>query len=236
MLKYNEIALNIEKKIVQQDLKQGTKLPNFNEMIQEYGVSKSTIVKALTILEQRGVIYQVQGSGVFVRRKRKYGYINVIENQGFTTDLDDFTITSQVLTVEKILPPKNVQENLALKTEEQVFHVKRIRFINEQILCLEESYFCESVVPYLNEEIAGGSIFHYLRDALKLNIGFSDKYLKVKKLNAEHAQTLKLQLDDPAMYSEELFYLTSGKPFDYSKTVYHYQHSQFFLQSSNLNN
>lgn len=236
MLKYNEIALNIEKKIVQQDLKQGTKLPNFNEMIQEYGVSKSTIVKALTILEQRGVIYQVQGSGVFVRRKRKYGYINVIENQGFTTDLDDFTITSQVLTVEKILPPKDVQENLALKAEEQVFHVKRIRFINEQILCLEESYFCESVVPYLNEEIAGGSIFHYLRDALKLNIGFSDKYLKVKKLNAEHAQTLKLQLDDPAMYSEELFYLTSGKPFDYSKTVYHYQHSQFFLQSSNLNN
>lgn len=236
MLKYNEIALNIEKKIVQQDLKQGTKLPNFNEMIQEYRVSKSTIVKALTILEQRGVIYQVQGSGVFVRRKRKYGYINVIENQGFTTDLDDFTITSQVLTVEKILPPKDVQENLVLKTEEQVFHVKRIRFINEQILCLEESYFCESVVPYLNEEIAGGSIFHYLRDALKLNIGFSDKYLKVKKLNAEHAQTLKLQLDDPAMYSEELFYLTSGKPFDYSKTVYHYQHSQFFLQSSNLNN
>lgn len=236
MLKYNEIALNIEKKIVQQDLKQGTKLPNFNEMIQEYRVSKSTIVKALTILEQRGVIYQVQGSGVFVRRKRKYGYINVIENQGFTTDLNDFTITSQVLTVEKILPPKVVQENLALKAEEQVFHVKRIRFINEQILCLEESYFCESVVPYLNEEIAGGSIFHYLRDALKLNIGFSDKYLKVKKLNAEHAQTLKLQLDDPAMYSEELFYLTSGKPFDYSKTVYHYQHSQFFLQSSNLNN
>lgn len=235
MLKYMEIAADIERTIVDNDLAQGTKLPKFDELINKYGVSKSTIVKALNILEGRGAIYQIQGSGVFVRRRSRLGYINMIENQGFTTNLDHFDITAKVLSLEKIVPDLEVRENLLCKENEEVYRVKRIRYVNGQVLCIEESFFKTDIVTFLNLEIVGGSIFNYLETALKLSIGFSDKYLHVVKVNQESSELLDLPVGDPALLIEELFYLSSGVPFDFSRTTYHYEHSQFFVQSSNLN-
>lgn len=236
MLKYKEIALEIENQILESNLKQGTKLPKFEELIQSYQVSKSTIVKALNVLENRGVIYQVQGSGVFVRRQKKVGYINMIENHGFTADLEQFDITSKILSLEMITPEQEVKEALTLSEEEKVYWVKRIRYINEQVLCVEESFYRCSIVPYLNNEIVDQSIFNYLKTALKLTIGFSDKYLQVLKVNQSTSTDLGVQPNDPSLFVEELFYLSSGIPFDFSRTFYHYEHAQFFLQSTNLDN
>lgn len=236
MLKYRQIAAKIEQDIRENDLAQGTKLPTFDALIQQYQVSKSTIVKALNILENRGVIYQIQGSGVFVRRRKRFGYVNMIENKGFTYDLDKFNITSKVLILEKVLPDLPVREHLNCQENDFVYHVKRMRYINGQILCIEDSFFNCQFIPYLNEEIIVESIFNYLKTALKLTVGFSDKYLHVIKLNDETSQLLELLPNDPALLTEEIFYLSSGQPFDYSRTTYHYEHSQFFLQSNSLDN
>lgn len=233
MLKYQEIALKIEEKIHQEQLEQGTRLPSLGELITHYQVSKSTIVKSLAILESRGIIFQVQGSGIFVRRRKRTGYISFMENQGFTQDLEEFQLTSTVLNLDIVHPTEEVMNNLNCSSEDEVYHVKRIRYINGQTLCVEESYYKKEIVPYLNKEIVNDSIFKYLQTALNINIGFSDKYLNVGKINSELAEQLQLPNKSPALFVEELFYLNTGEPFDFSKTIYNYEHSQFFLQGSN---
>lgn len=234
MLKYEEIAQKIEAFIIKNDLGQGDKLPSLGQLIDTYEVSKSTIVKALTKLETKGVIFQVQGSGIFARKRRKKGYINMVENQGFTADLEQFSLTSKVLDVSLIQPTDEIMTNLNCGPDETIYHIKRIRYINGQVLCLEESFYRQDIVPYLNEAIVGDSIFKYITESLKLNIGFSDKHLHVEKLSEEAAVSLELKANDPALYLEETFYLVSGQAFDFSKTIYHYEHSQFFLQSSSM--
>lgn len=234
MLKYESIALLIEKSIVDSNLTHGSRLPNFKELMATYSVSKSTIVKSLDLLEKRGIIYQIQGSGVFVRRKKRNGYINFSENQGFTADLNQFEITSKVLELKEIVPPLEVCEHLNLNDKEVVYYVKRIRYINSQILCLEESYYKKTIIPYLNVEIAEHSIFDYCKTALKLNISFSDKYIHVIKLDKDKSELLDLNESDPGLLIDELFYLSSGEAFDFSKTIYHYINSQFFLQSTKV--
>ncbi len=236
MLKYQEIALKIEKKIHFENLEQGSRLPSLGELITQYQVSKSTIVKSLAILENRGIIFQVQGSGIFVRKRKRKGYINFMENQGFTHDLEEFNLTSTILNLEIIYPNEEIMNNLNCSANEEVYWVKRIRYINGQTLCVEESYYKKEIVPYLNKEILNDSIFEYLQNALNINIGFSDKYLKVGKINTELAAQLQLPDKSPALFVEELFYLNTGEPFDFSKTIYNYEHSQFFLQGSNAKN
>lgn len=84
------------------------------ELMELYDVSKSTIVKALERLENRGLIYQVQGSGVFVRRPKRADYVNLIDNNGFTADLPTHKMASKVLTLRKIKPPKKFKLDLTL--------------------------------------------------------------------------------------------------------------------------
>lgn len=231
LLKYQEIAKNIENYIKKNNLKQNDKLPSTEELMTFFEVSKSTIVKALAYLQQKGMIYQLRGSGIFVRRTNRRGYINLFENQGFTSLFDYSNISAKVILIEEIQATEEVADSLNCLVEEHVWHIKRIRYIENQIFCVEESYFKKDLVPYINKEIAEHSIYQYLTDVLKIKIGYSDKFLHVIKLSEEMASLLELQAGDPALLSEEIFHAAKGEPFNYSKVTYHYIHSQFYTHS-----
>ncbi|ELC8443754.1 GntR family transcriptional regulator [Clostridium perfringens] len=232
MLKYQQIANDIEKYIYDNNFSQGTKLPTVETLASDYSVSKSTIVKALESLVLKGIVYQVQGSGIFVRRRNRTGYIDLNVTAGFTTTLKHFKVTSKVLSFEVINPSQEIAQSLECSTEDEVYSVKRIRYIDSEIMCYEESYYKKSVVPYLTKEIAEKSIFEYLEAALGLNIGFSDRYVHIDKLNDDVANILELNSGDPAMIVLEQIYLASGLTFNFTKLTYHYKHTKFFLQSS----
>lgn len=233
MLKYQQIALDLEKYIEDNTLQQGDKLPILENLMIQFEVSKSTITKSLDLLEKKGIIYQVRGSGIFVRRHKRKGYISLLSNQGFTKDLEDFDLTSEVIELKVIKPTKEVAQNLNVEIDGDVYYVKRVRYINDQTLCLEESFYNKSIITYLNKEIATGSIFHYIRRGLGLNIGFLDSFLHVGKLKEEEAQYLGLEAGSPKLRVEGIFHLTNGQPFDFSKVIYNYEQAQFYVQSNN---
>lgn len=232
MLKYQEIAKNIEEHIRANSLKQGDKLPSLEAFVSQYSVSKSTIRKALELLETKGSIYQLRGSGIFVRTLKRRGYIDLGLSRGFKKDLDEFEITTQVLSVEVRVASPEIAANLNIETGKDIYYVKRLQYIHGQPLCVEESHYDKSVIPYMNKEIATDSIFYYLRTGLKLNLGFSDSYFNVGKINKEEAELLELEIGDPALRLESIFHLSSGQAFNYSQTTYNYQQSQFFIQAT----
>ncbi|WP_437832741.1 GntR family transcriptional regulator (plasmid) [Niallia taxi] len=232
MLKYQQIATEIEKYIEENSLQQGDKLPVIEALMNQYEVSKSTITKSLELLEKKGIIFQVRGSGIFVRRHHRKGYISLLSNQGFKKDLEDYQITSQIIDFDVRKPTLEAVQSLNLQETDEVYYVKRVRYINGQTLCLEESYYHKGIITYLNKEIISESIFHYITEGLGLKLGFSDMYLQVGKLQEEEASLLGLQSGDPKLCAESIFHLTNGQPFDFSKVTYNYEQSQFFLQGN----
>lgn len=231
MLKYQKIANEIENNIYSNDLPQGTKLPTVENFASDYKVSKSTIVKAIESLVSKGIIYQLQGSGIFVRRRNRAGYIDLNVTEGFTSGLKEFSITSKVLDFNLINADEEIAELIEANVNDEIYLIKRLRYIDGEIMCYEESYYKKSVVPYLTKEIATGSIFEYLQTALNLNLGFSDRYLNIEKLDNTLADLLNLVPGDPSMVVSEQIYLSSGICFNFSKLVYNYKNTKFFLHS-----
>ena len=140
-------------------------------------------------------------------------------------------MTNKVLRVEEVTPPQSVQQKLKLKDDVSVYLLERIVYVNDDILCYERSYFNKDIVLFLNESIAEQSIFRYLEQHLKVKIGFSDIYFTVDKLNASHADKLGLVEGDPSLNYEQVFYTTTGVPFDCSHLHYHYQNAYFYIPS-----
>ena len=231
MLKYQDVAKKIQQAIYQQNLPKGTQLPNIEGLIQQYQVSRTTIIKALNRLERHGVIYQIQGSGIFVRQPKKQGYLNFLESHGFSVDLNDLPGSSQVFNVDVMQPNAKVKEYLQCEDDEYVYYIKRLRLVEGKVYGFEQSYYRKKIVSYLNKEIAENSIFSYVKDICKVNIGFSDKYFKAIKLDQDIAPYLGLNAGDPALCVEEIFYTSSGEPFDFSQIIYHYDNAKFFVQS-----
>lgn len=233
MLKYIDVANRIESTIKEQKLAQGTKLPSLMNLCEQYQVSKTTMVKALASLEQQGVIFQVQGSGIFVRLQKRPGFISLTTNSGFTHDLSGYKITSKTLELTTVTATSDLQEKFECPSDEPFYFLKRLRYIDDQVLCIENSYFRQKLIPYLNREIVEDSVFGYIQKALNLKIGFSDKFLRANTLNTEDAELLSLPPKSPGFFLDELFYSNSGVPFDLSQNVYNFKHAKFFMQSIN---
>lgn len=231
MLKYEQVAKLIAAFIKKEKLGQGDKLPSIDQLTERFEVSKTTIIKALEVLEIKGRIYQVRGSGIFVRQSQRPGFINLTGAEGFANDLSGFDTKAEVLSLETLKANEKLQEILKLSPEEDVFCLRRLRLIQGLPYCLEESYYSKRHVLFLNEEIARASVFTYLQEDLKLKFGFADIYFRISNLSKDQAKLLKQANNDATLLTESIYYLHNGEPFNYSVLRYHKDQAQFFLPS-----
>ena len=65
--KYFTLMEDLKEKILKGELKDGDKLPSENELSAQYKVSRQTVRKAISILENEGYIYAEHGRGTFCR-------------------------------------------------------------------------------------------------------------------------------------------------------------------------
>lgn len=231
MLKYEQIALQINTFISEGHFQAGDKLPSVEALKEKYNVSKSTIIKALEALEKKGSIYLARGSGIYVRNQKRDGYLNLFSSSGFSDEIVGHSVTNHVIRVDEVPAPEEVRQKLKLNEGTEVYVLERIVHIDGNVLCYEKSYFNKDIVLYLDNSIAEGSIFRYLEKNLKVKIGFSDIYFTVDKLDIDEASLLNLSASDPCLRYEQIFYTTTGIPFDCSQLLYHYENAHFYIPS-----
>lgn len=65
--KYAQLVQTLQRRIESGDYPPGSLLPSENQLIQEFGVSRPTVVAALRVLREQGWIESQQGKGRFVR-------------------------------------------------------------------------------------------------------------------------------------------------------------------------
>jgi GntR family transcriptional regulator of bglA len=232
MVKYKEIAHAITQYIEDNDLQQHDKLPVIDALAAKFQASKSTIIKALDILEAKGQIYQVQGSGIFVRELNLEGFVNLNRPNGLSQSLHKGNLSNQVIEVSIIKPTSELVDQLACEADEDIYLVKRVRYITNKPIAYEISYYRKKYIKYMDKEIAAGSIFRYLKEHLNIDPGFSNAYFKMLPLDAEAANYLA---ETPGTYGLKLinqFFLPNGTIFDYSITWYQKDRSEFFVPST----
>ncbi|WP_090765780.1 GntR family transcriptional regulator [Bacillus sp. OK048] len=222
-VKYKEIADRLEQEIQVGLFDKTKKLPTEEELIKKFAVSRNTIRKAITQLVNRGYIYQVQGSGMFLREKSVKDYINLGSLRGLTKDLSSSFIETKILSLRMIEADEEKARQMSCEAGAKLYYVKRLRIVDQESFSIEISYFKKDIVPYLNEEIAISSIYSYLINDLKLNIGFADKVINCEKIDEATASLLQINPQDPALIIENTVCLTNGTIFEWSKSIFHYQ-------------
>jgi len=68
---YELVVEQIKQLIVRGDLEQGDPLPPERKLIEDFGVSRSSLREAFKVLESLGLIESISGKGRFVRKARK---------------------------------------------------------------------------------------------------------------------------------------------------------------------
>lgn len=212
----------IQKKLLDNfaELEYFAPIPSERELCQNFNVSRPTIRKALENLEKDNLITRIQGRGSFyIGNKVPIDYSNA-NNHGlglFQVLTSAGKITkSSVLQQDIEVPHADIAACLNLKEDELVFHLKRLRYVNNELYSLSDDYIPLNLCPQLMQtDFTNTSLFRILENNNIIPFK-EDKTIEVKKADIQEATYLNLQKNAPLSVTRIITYDKSGNIIQYA--------------------
>ncbi len=230
-LVYRSVMRDIKEKILHHEYPK-MKLPDERSLSEIYGVSRSSVKRALDVLVQQGIIFKKRGSGTFInplylKNRAMFRYEG--SNLGITDSfrLDGKKQGIQLLNYRVIPTSKEIQQDLFLNENDYVYKIERLRLIDEQPFIIETGYIPIKILPSLSPAVLQKSIFNYLENAKGKQVTRSYLTLTVEPSNTADQKLLKLNENEPVGVMAGVFFLDDGTPFEVSNMRVHYKYMRF---------
>ena len=128
---YEQLKFIIQDQILNGEYRQGSHLPSESTLCEKYGISRITVSRALTDLENDGILQRVQGSGTIVN---PYGEWTVRLAQGFSENMKMYgkKVTSKILSIDNIPADEAILKTFRLGSmeEESFIRFRRLRYVD----------------------------------------------------------------------------------------------------------
>src|SRR6516162_8900954 len=100
MTLWREISQSLERRILARELSPGDKLPTEQELSRQFMVNRHTVRRALSDLQDKGIVESTQGRGSYVRRpsapmrlQRRPRFTERVRERGSTPRTDIIKLT-----------------------------------------------------------------------------------------------------------------------------------------------
>jgi len=148
--------------ISERGLKPGDQLPTESELVELYGVSRSTVRESLRLLEQEGTVHAVQGHGRFISASGALRVERPITKYESITEVLTglgYKVTSAVLEVGEAEADQEESQALDIKVGSPVIRLLRIRYGDDRPLVISANTVPREALPGpLNHRDWGGSL------------------------------------------------------------------------------
>lgn len=226
---YRLIADTLRERVHKGELNPGDALPTESALQEEFAVSRVTVRQALKQLTRESIIESIQGSGSYVKEER-VNY-DIYQLTSFYEKLADRNV--QTRSDVRIFEVLNADEDLADKLQvadgDKIWHVKRVRFIKQKAVTLEETWMPLTLFPDLTWEVMENSKYHYIEQVKKMVIDRSEQEIIPVMPNPEVVDALGIDAGKPILEKITRGFLNDGRVFEYSRNSFKSDDYKFTL-------
>ncbi len=144
---YQQIKDFVARNIQDGSWKAGDRLPSENDLVQQFGVSRMTVNRALRELLEKGRIRRVAGVGSFVAENKPQS--NLLRIASLAQDIRSrgHDYACEMITVERMSATLEIAAALGLHTGASVFHSVCVHKEDGVAMQLEDRYVNPAMVP-----------------------------------------------------------------------------------------
>ncbi|MBY6050177.1 GntR family transcriptional regulator [Cytobacillus firmus] len=210
----------------------GDKVPSENQLMDEYGVSRNTVKKAIEELVQDGVLYRIQGKGTFVSKPKFqqplmgfYSFSKVLKEHGMNPK-------DIILDIREVKPTAKIKEGLQMISDECVIELKRLRCANNEPIILESSFFTKKTVPDMAKlnEIGPVSLYDLLEQQFNVVITRAKEAFEPVLIRADESEHLQTKEGLPALLLERTAFDKEGNPVEFCRSIVRGDRCRFYTE------
>lgn len=202
--------------------KPGDLIPSEKELSEQHGLSRITIRQTLQLLVTDGLLHRERGRGTFVAAPKVQrgpegtsGITGYLHAQGYQAGW-------RLVSMERVMPPKRVKENLKLGDEEMVLEIRRFRLADDVIIGWHRAFVPYPLADQIKQEylVQGESSLHYLEECLNLPLRESNRTIGAIPAGEEEAELLGVEIGFPLLIIRRTTLSADGRPVEYLRSVY----------------
>ena len=225
---YYQLINLIQEKIKSGALKPGDALPTEHEFREIYGLSQTTIRKAISELVHDNVVEARRPKGVFVCQPKVEEYSN-----GFLTSFTEefresgYQPHSKILRFETVPIYGQVAEELKLASGGLAHYVYRLRYLNGDPVSINYDWISCAAVPNLRREDFAEtgkeqSLYYNLREIYGIKLVRAVETVTAVSLSKEEAALLNATTGAPVISRKRLTFDELNRPVLTEKTLLRY--------------
>lgn len=193
-LKHVQVREHVRSLIEQ--LPAGAAAPSERELVARFGVARMTVRQALDALVVEGLLERIPGRGTFVTQPVEH----TREITSFTEDMRRRGLLpeSQTLVARLEQAGPGVARALDLSVADPVLHWKRLRRADGQIICVEDAYLNEVLLPGFLQHGTPTSLYDAL-EARGLRPTRAEDSIAAEAASVEDADLLGISVGAPVL-------------------------------------
>lgn len=232
---YIQIAESLLDQIESGELAPGDRLPPERELSKLFGVNRMTLRRALRMLETQGLLIRRQGSGTYVAEpkiERKadqlFPFTRSMQRQGYTPG-------AKVIRLEKRPVEASIAKHLQLPVSAPVYHIHRLRLINQEPVMLERFTIPVHRFPGLEtHDLENRSMYEIMETEYGVTVTRARQSLEAVSATEYEAEWLGVEPGAPLMLERRLSFDQEDQPVEYGKDLYRGDRFRFVTEMAPL--
>jgi len=224
---------NILKKNISDKLDNGDYIPTEKEIIKKYGVSRSTVRKAIDGLVKEGLLTKKQGQGTYVNEQKTIQTIGEIFSWTEEMRLKNKKTKTIDTIINKIVPPNKIKNILRLNINEKVIKIQRIREVEGLPVVIMVNYLPESFVPNLEKNgIRSESLYKDLEELYNIVFTKANETITAKNATSIESSFLNISEGDAVLNMRRISYIEGDIPCEVVDMVVRGDKYQYLIELS----
>lgn len=218
---YYQLAKILYVRIMDGELRPGDRLPSENELSAEFGLSRMTARKAISVLTDEGLVRPDKGRGTFVSKPRVEGGYFLIPD--FHEEMRRQGLSSEVslLGVKVVRAGRTAADRLGIRKGERVIFLERVLEGAGEPMVYDRKYMLlDRSQPLLEAEIGHGSVEELFSSNPAMAPVRADLQLSATNLTAAEARLLAGRKGAAAFCMEQLIYAASDRKIIWGWMIY----------------
>jgi GntR family transcriptional regulator, N-acetylglucosamine utilization regulator len=217
---YEQIVDQFRTLVKEKKLSEGETFYSEGEVARMLGISKMPVRQAFQKLRSEGLLVVSRGKRPIVGSGKLPW--NFQQLRGFSEEMRRRGLqpSAKVISLERKEPDGEVMQALNLQSGEEVYCLKRLRYVDGAPVAVVTSYLPALIFPDIDKlDLQGQSLYHVFEQVYKRKLHWAEEVIGAAIVNSEDAQLLQAAVGSAALLIKERTYDTREVAIEYSVSV-----------------